>query len=637
MKNLCFVEEVRYVDDCKNFGDSDKKEDVDDSDEKEDVGDSDEKEYVGDSDEKEDVGDSDEKEYVSDSDEKEDIGDGEEMEDDSDGNEDVCDSDDNEDIGDGEEMEDDSDDQEGVSNSNKQKDDGDSNKKNGDSDENEDISDGQEMEDDSKGNEDVGDSDENEDIGDGHENTGDGDEQEDVSDTDENEDDSDIDEIDDDSDNEQEIFRKRHTASSSSNNLYTPVGEKVSRDKKNKKIFVRGIQTSLYNIKGDRKKTLRVWNQVHACKYCFDSKKDYIRTNISKHLKNKHRTEIEVKDILKESKKHGPRNKLVRSMWDLLRNKGDHNNNVKIMKRGKGEVILGRRYTGELDMSEYGPCPGCFVWIKINGKSLYRHQETCSARVVNKTEKEGTKVLRIKALQLTGKLSTVASEALKNEVFAIMTRDEITDIAQSDPLIIGLGNMWLLKNIGNRLKRKYYTSSHMRLAARLLMHVRNITGLEGGFKEFLCTKHFDDIVRATLKTASVEFDDDEDLKSPSTALKMGYDIKRMVGAKWGIALRDEDDKSSKECKDFLKLYKFEWSVKVTKLATVILQTRRFSKDRTLPEPDDLFKLHGYIKEEIRNLDLKDYSYKNFRMAEVLAQTRLLMYNKRRSGEVEVIK
>jgi hypothetical protein len=387
-----------------------------------------------------------------------------------------------------------------------------------------------------------------------------------------------------------------------------------------------------YTCAGKRKKTDTDWGQVHYCKFC---KK--IKSNISKHLRI-HKHEPEMKAILKESKHLGSRSKIVRAMWDCLRNEGDHLQNIRVKEEGAGEMIIGRRQHGSLDISLYGPCPGCTVWIKLD-KTMYRHQQICPALIIGEADNRllTLKELRIKAMQVSGQISSAASLLLQKEVYTIMTNDEITKVAQSDPLIVSLGNLWLLKNSGNRLKRKYYTSSRMRGAARLLMNLRNITDKQVGFQEFLKPGSFDNIIKATLLTASPDMDDEEDLKAPSTALKLGYDIKRLVGAKWGLALRNNESADAGDCKDLLKLMKIEWSVKVSKVALVTLQVRRFNTEKALPVPEDLFKLQNHVKQELKHLDLSDYNFSTYRRAEVLAQTRLLMFNKRRSGEVEVIR
>lgn len=409
--------------------------------------------------------------------------------------------------------------------------------------------------------------------------------------------------------------------------------EEIERDINSPNIYVRKVLSSSFSKFGKKKKNEQVWNQAHACKYCHK-----IVTNISKHLKKHRKSEPELKEIEKSGKSLGRRHRTVCAMWSKIRNQGDHKNNVKVIEKGEGEMILGRRQVGSFDMSKYGPCPTCFVWIKLD-KTLYHHQSICPARTA--TELLSGRELRIASLLEAGRLNVGASEALKSEVFTIMTYDDIGKVALHDDLIICLGNMWMTKNIGNKLKRKYYTSSRMRDTARLLMNLRIKTGnTEYSMMDFLIPEHFDDVAFAALQTASPGFDDMEDLKSPSTAIKLGYDVKRMVTAKMGIAIRNRNLEERKLCADFLRLMEMEWSLKVTKTAHVILQVRRFNKDKPLPDPNDIEVLAQYLKDEMKEIELllsKDIHPAHYRRAEMLAETRLLIYNKRRAGEIESIR
>ncbi|ESO92977.1 hypothetical protein LOTGIDRAFT_162004 [Lottia gigantea] len=100
------------------------------------------------------------------------------------------------------------------------------------------------------------------------------------------------------------------------------------------------------------------------------------------------------------------------------------------------------------------------------------------------------------------------------------------------------------------------------------------------------------------------------------------------------AIKTQNPEKVSQCKDLFKLIKFEWSIKVRKLATTTLSYRRFNKEHSLPEADDLVKLQQHIKGEIKQLNLKDSRYLNYRRVGVLAETRILLFNKRRSGKVE---
>lgn len=94
--------------------------------------------------------------------------------------------------------------------------------------------------------------------------------------------------------------------------------------------------------------------------------------------------------------------------------------------------------------------------------------------------------------------------------------------------------------------------------------------------------------------------------------------------------------------------KIEWSNKVTRLAHHKLNQRRMNKDQHLPLPDDLFqhlplpddlfKLSEYLKGKLQelNLDKEQANHKTFRKSQILSLTRLLVYNKRRSGELKAM-
>ena len=64
-------------------------------------------------------------------------------------------------------------------------------------------------------------------------------------------------------------------------------------------------------------------------------------------------------------------------------------------------------------------------------------------------------------------MDSKASQLLLKEVYPIMKADKVGICAQSDDIIVTLRNEWMIRNVGNKINRKYYTSQVMRLAARL--------------------------------------------------------------------------------------------------------------------------------------------------------------------------
>ena len=80
----------------------------------------------------------------------------------------------------------------------------------------------------------------------------------------------------------------------------------------------------------------------------------------------------------------------------------------------------------------------------------------------------------------------------------------------------------MLRSIGNRLMRKYYTSTVMRLVAHLKINLNQLATPEEGtdLEHYIQPKYFDEIIKAALLGAKQESNDEEDLRSPSNAIKL---------------------------------------------------------------------------------------------------------------------
>lgn len=226
---------------------------------------------------------------------------------------------------------------------------------------------------------------------------------------------------------------------------------------------------------------------------------------------------------------------------------------------------------------------------------------------------------------------------LKKEVFPIMQLDNISKIAKTDTLIVNLGNQWMMRNRSNEINRKYYTSSVMRLNAKLKLAYQVMKNTKEDMDYFLQPKFFATVLKGALKCCDFDDVDEEDLKAPINAIKLGYDLKRMLDAKLAKAIKHDNDKKRKEAKDFRKLMEIEWSLKVTKLARSILNERSFNVTRRLPLPSDIQKLASYLQNEIKKISYDDTSYDNFRKTARLAVVRITLFNRRRCHEVQAMK
>ena len=414
------------------------------------------------------------------------------------------------------------------------------------------------------------------------------------------------------------------------------------RSKKYKNIYV-SIVTKSFTTKTGKKKQGRVYDTHHYCLYC---EKPF--TNFAQHVQRLHKTkssvvtimsyvpsenDTEVEKKVKEKKK--------KNLLSVLRFKGDHEHNLKVLKHKSGEIILGRRFTGsEFDVNKYGPCPTCYEWLKLS--VVDRHK----CPVPSNTHSSKASLLTQSAI-LAGRITEKASKLLIDNVFPVMKEDEIGSIARDDDLIVIIGNHWMNKLVGNELNRPYYTSSIMRLCAHLLKNLRMLGPVEkqatsyeteeNTLSDYIRPQYFDKAVSAALMCAQADMDDLEELGKPSNAIKIGYELKRIVSVKLGQAIRNRDNLTKEECRDYQHLLTAEWSARVTKRAQVTLRERQFNQEKKMPEPSDLVKLKDYLHSQLEEIDVENLSYKNFQHIAKLTLSKLLSYNRRRSGEIQAIK
>jgi len=205
-----------------------------------------------------------------------------------------------------------------------------------------------------------------------------------------------------------------------------------------------------------------------------------------------------------------------------------------------------------------------------------------------------------------------ASTVMREEVLPAMKRDLVRHVAMNDKLILMLGESWLRRNVDNLEKRKYYASQHMRLTSKLLLQLRNMKKNQEGAEDdselplwkFLKPATFDMVVEAALQVSMPDMDDTTELKAPSNAIKLKYDLKRLVNMKYAFLVKtNEEGREVTDCRSFLELMNMEWSERVTKVATTILQQRKYMESKDLPSPDDIEKLTRHMITEIEKVHL----------------------------------
>ena len=396
-------------------------------------------------------------------------------------------------------------------------------------------------------------------------------------------------------------------------------------------------------------------NKRHYCAYC--QRSDF--TNFAKHLIDMHsgpHGADEVNAFMSYPKKSKERDNRIAE----IRIRGNHMINMATLQAGQGMFVAMRRPSPHADwkVSDYSPCPFCKVWVLRT--LLTKHQKNCVVRNNKETTDNlpciNEHELGIEADLVAGRIGLEASDELKAEVFTTMRNDYVGMVAKKDPLICCLGNISMKRNIGNKATRPHNVSSAMRLSARCLIELRDLQGKEELKKnltwyEALVPEQYENIVRAVFAvcreacedSVEVEVERDEDeLEAPSNALKLSYDIGRLVGAKTtkAIAMTQEKNPAGeidrKNAKRLMQLYKMNWQVDVLKRARHCLRERKLNATIELPDPKDIAIFAKFMFQTMKKAK-KPENYDEFKLLQIWILARLIQYNRRRPGEMQVLK
>ena len=302
--------------------------------------------------------------------------------------------------------------------------------------------------------------------------------------------------------------------------------------------YTRRVTKSSTTKTGRKKKCDHIYDTRHYCPSCRRLVINFVQHIFSKmHSKENEMVQISSKNLLDTDSQETKKQKQIekKRMVDDMRRRSDNMHNENVLKKKAGEIII-RRWLkeGSFCVEDYGPCPCCLEWLR---KTMpLRHQKSC---VGNRKDNLTQGDLLLQSDVISGRITESPSTKLLSEVYPIMLNDNIGKTARNDDLIIRLGNQWMVRNIGNELMRKYYTSAVMRLCSRLLLKLRGLVSPPTGntMVDYLAPEYFDQMAKASLQVAAQDDYDDEILGAPSNAIKLSYDIKRLCGIKLGLGIK----------------------------------------------------------------------------------------------------
>ena len=322
--------------------------------------------------------------------------------------------------------------------------------------------------------------------------------------------------------------------------------------------------------KRDRKKD--------SCFYC-----QRLNSNIHRHLITCHKNENYVIEALKTRSRSHARKKAI----EKIRLHGNFEYNLKVLREGKGNLLVVRRPNYEVSYKEYAPCIHCLGFFQK--RELYKHLNTCCHKKENTQYKATLKDCKLLILPAQ---SLPSSEEFESNVLVRMQNDDISNIIRNDQILLQFGK-YLLSKLGN--KQYSFITQKLRLLGRLLQKFKNENeNLE--LIDLISPPYFDEIVNKTLAIIG----QNKNKKGQSIGLKMGHCINKLAVLTKSWALKTKDNEKYKSASAFIEIFSTEWSDRISSHCLRMLYDQKLEKKEMLPLTSDLVKISKYLDKAIDN-------------------------------------
>ncbi|XP_037837861.1 uncharacterized protein LOC112451075 [Kryptolebias marmoratus] len=364
----------------------------------------------------------------------------------------------------------------------------------------------------------------------------------------------------------------------------------------------------------------RVYNKRYYCVFC---SKPY--SKMSRHLEAKHSDKPEVANALKCPKGSKER----RVQLSLLRNKGNRAHNNKVIKEGKGVVVPRQQSRKSAKVGDYLHCINCEGYLKR--RSLWRHMQRCYLSQKVKGLKPGTS--RVQALCKYAEPVPDSVSAQFWKLVLDMHLDDVTKVVRSEKCILKLGEHLFNKH-GQDVTRHEYIRQKMRETARVALQERKDGKLET-LSDFFVPANFPHVIDAVKKVAGLD-ERTNVFKTPSLALKLGHNLKKVASVLECEAMISGDENTIHNVRVFRQICETRWSECVSSHALRTLNEAKWNAPQLIPFAEDVRKMHQYLDtkrvECQRNLK-EEAVKKNWAELAKITLCEVIIFNRRREGEV----
>lgn len=372
------------------------------------------------------------------------------------------------------------------------------------------------------------------------------------------------------------------------------------------------------SVKATNNVRSRKYDKKFYCLYCTTP-----QAKLPRHLLTQHKDEVEVTKYEATAGKHAKSKMICR-----LRNLGNHQHNIEVIKQGYGELVVAYRPDKPSSWEDYVPCEFCLGYY-IHSE-LWKHIGRCPLKPVDL--KSSGRVVANSRLLLPVPAS--ASDALKI-VLTTFSSDAVSRLVKSDPLILQFGEKLCLR-LGHDRENFSNIRNTLRELGRLLKQLRESAGLpDGNLDAFIDPLYFQNVVSSAKHIAG--FSEKTHLfTTPSLALKLGHSLKKCSKIIKGNALQSGDEGLLKKSVSFGELYEMTWCEEVSTHALRTLGEKKRNKVKLIPLTKDCQALSSHLKEfgktAYQVLELCKSNKEAWCDLCAVSLTQVILFNRRRQGE-----
>lgn len=349
---------------------------------------------------------------------------------------------------------------------------------------------------------------------------------------------------------------------------------------------------------------------------------------MARHLQSKHKDKSEVARAMA----FPVGSKERKLQLSLLRNQGNRAHNNQVIKKGKGIVIPCQQSSVPVKASDYLHCINCEGYFKR--RSLWRHMQRCHLSRKVKGLKPGTS--RVQALCKYAEPVPDSVNAQFGKLVQVMHDDEVTNVVRKESCILKFGEHLFNKH-GHDVTKHENIRQKMRETGRVVLQGQK-NGQLKMLSDFFVPANFPHVIASVKNVAGLN-EETNTYKTPSLALKLGHNLKKIADVLECEAMISGDENTIRNVQVFKQICDTKWSECVSSKALRNLSEAKWNTPQLLPFVEDVKKMHQYLnirRTECHTKLKEEPNKKHWAELAKITLCEVILFNRRREGEVSKI-